>query len=98
MLLCTQGIKVGGGAQVDTVGHGTNVAGCAMSNTYGSAIGEEMLLQLLLIEMEDQILREFKTLLAHMHEYLCLVNNFRYVIAGFQWVQRNHKRNKSVAK
>ena len=37
MLLYTQGIKVGGGPHVDTVGHGTNVAGCAMSNTYGSA-------------------------------------------------------------
>ena len=33
----TQGINVGGGPQVDPVGHGTNVAGCAMSNTYGSA-------------------------------------------------------------
>ena len=33
----TQGIRVGGGLHVDNVGHGTKVAGCAMSNTYGSA-------------------------------------------------------------
>ena len=31
-----------------------------------------MLLQLVLIEMEDQILREFKTLLAHVNN-LCML-------------------------
>ena len=32
-----QGINVGGGPNEDPVGHGTNVAGCAMSTTYGAA-------------------------------------------------------------
>ena len=33
-----QGINVGGGPNEDPVGHGTMVAGCAMSNTYGAAM------------------------------------------------------------
>ena len=32
-----QGINTAGGPNEDVVGHGTNVAGCAMSNTYGAA-------------------------------------------------------------
>ena len=32
-----QGINLVGGPNVDRVGHGTNVAGCAMSKTYGVA-------------------------------------------------------------
>ena len=32
-----QGINTAGGPHVDNVGHGTMVAGCAMSNTYGAA-------------------------------------------------------------
>ena len=40
-IICTyvhmQGINTAGGPNEDVVGHGTNVAGCAMSNTYGAA-------------------------------------------------------------
>ena len=32
-----QGINLSGRPQIDRVGHGTNVAGCAMSKTYGVA-------------------------------------------------------------
>ena len=32
-----QGTEVFGGLEIDTTGHGTAVAGCAISNTYGVA-------------------------------------------------------------
>ena len=32
-----QGINLSGQPEIDPVGHGTNVAGCAMSKTYGVA-------------------------------------------------------------
>ena len=32
-----QGVNLAGGPNVDDIGHGTNVAGCAMSTTYGAA-------------------------------------------------------------
>ena len=32
-----QGINLNGGPEIDWVGHGTSVAGCAMSKTYGVA-------------------------------------------------------------
>ena len=32
-----QGINLSGQPEIDSAGHGTNVAGCAMSKTYGVA-------------------------------------------------------------
>ena len=32
-----QGVNIAGGPNVDDVGHGTMVAGCAMSKTYGAS-------------------------------------------------------------